>query len=54
MDKRLEEVSTAAHEAYPDQVDRLAQLDSHLATCDMVLTHLADAAAVAVEEAGNG
>jgi hypothetical protein len=37
---QLEIVRDAMHEEFPDATDRLAQLDSHMATVEMVIQHL--------------
>ena len=38
----LDKVQAAMHEQFPGAVERLAQLDSHLATVDMTVEHLFD------------
>lgn len=40
--KVLAEVRSAAHDAYPDNPGRLAQLDTALDTARMAVEHLAD------------
>lgn len=44
LTSRLDAIKADAHTAYADNPDRLAQLDSHLATVAMVIEHMADEA----------
>lgn len=41
---QVAEIKRVAHDTFPDNGARLEQLDSHLATVEMVISHMADEA----------